>query len=263
MKKIVFVDIDGTIIDCTRGLDDPTAKTKEAFKALKEQGHLVFIASGRARCLLPKTVIDLEPSGYLLANGAYAELDGKVLFSRTMSSAAKRAIIDFTEKVGGCYYLETVDDIYTTSTAMPLHQRFAEAWGDTADYRDEGYVDDMPINIAMLAVPEDDEIVKAVFDDLSLYVDINRHGTMYSFDLNIQGNSKGRGITELLDVLGMTKEDAYAYGDGYNDLEMFDAVKYGIAMANAVDELKAKAYGITGDVLDDGLYTSLKDFGLI
>lgn len=263
MKKIVFVDIDGTIIDRSRGLDAPSAKTKEAFKSLKEKGHLVFIASGRSKCLLPTSVKELEPSGYLLANGTYGELDGKVLFSKVMTEDCKETIATFADKVGGCYYLETQEHIYTKDTNLSLHNKFVVSWGESSCYRDEGYNKDLPINIAMLAIPKSDDLVKSVYDELSPYVTITRQGDLYSFDLNIKDTSKGSGISEILAILGIAKEDAYAYGDGYNDLQMFDAVRYGVAMANAVDELKSKAYTITADVLDDGLYTSLINFGLI
>lgn len=263
MRKIVFVDIDGTIIDCTRGLHVPTVKTIEGFAKIKARGDLVFIASGRAMCLLSEEVKDLRPSGYLLANGSYSETDGKIIFSETMSLEAKRQILNFCERYGAIYYFETRDEIFTKDLNDPIHIRFAKAWDIDRCYRDSGYRDDLPINIAMLAIPQDDSIVDEVYRQLEPYVDVNRHGSLYSFDLNIKGNSKGKGIDKIIKSLGLSKEDTYAFGDGYNDIEMMQEVKYGIGMKNGVDALKAVATDITDDVLEDGFYNGLKKYSLI
>ena len=263
MRKIVFVDIDGTIIDCSRGLHKPTLATEESFRKLKEEGNLVFIASGRAKCLVPESVKALKPSGYLLANGAYAEIDGKVIFSETMSKDVKRRIIAFADRNDCAYYLETADAIYTRDLDLPLHKKFAQAWDVCNCYRDDGYHEDLGINIGMLAIRDDDLLVDRVYEELLPYVNINRHGSMYSFDINIKGMSKGEGIKKILDVLNIAKEDSFAFGDGYNDIEMFETVGKGIAVQNAVDELKEVAADITMNVIDDGFTHGLKKYRLI
>ena len=241
----------------------PTEKTKESFQKLKENGHLVFIASGRAKCLVPESVKALKPSGYLLANGAYAEIDGEIIFSDTMTKDMKREIISFAEENDCAYYLETADDIYTGDIGLPLHQKFAKAWDVCDCYRDDGYNEDLGINIGMLAIKEDDGLVNKVYDRLLPYVNVNRHGLMYSFDLNIKGMSKGLGIQKILDKLNIAKDDSYAFGDGYNDIEMFETVGHGIAVKNAVDDLKKVAEDITLDVIDDGFTYGLKKYRLI
>lgn len=263
MRKIIFLDIDGTLVDCVRGMDEPSELTKEAIVKLKENGHLVFIASGRAKCLLPTSIIDLRPSGYLLANGAYAEFNDEIIFSRCIDLNAKRKIIAFAQEYNCAYYLETVNDIYTQDLNMPLHREFFDIWNVNDCYRDDGYRDDLPINIGMLAIPKSDELVKRVYEELAPFVNINRHGAMYSFDLNIKGNSKGEGIKELLKVLDISKDYAFAFGDGYNDIEMFKEVGSAIAVENAVDDLKKIATDITYDVIDDGVYYALKKYRLI
>ena len=74
--KTVFFDIDGTIIDVIRGLQHPTALTRYCFEQLKKNGHRPVIASGRMKSMLSEDILSLEPSGYLLCNGAVFELEG-------------------------------------------------------------------------------------------------------------------------------------------------------------------------------------------
>ena len=98
MKRIFFVDIDGTIINCSKGLIVPSENTIKAFRKIRENGDYIFIASGRAKCLLPESVVELKPSGYVLANGAYAEINDEILFMDSMSLEAKNKIIDFANR---------------------------------------------------------------------------------------------------------------------------------------------------------------------
>lgn len=68
-----------------------------------------------------------------------------------------------------------------------------------------------------------------------------------------KGVDKARGILAALDALGIAPEEAAAAGDGENDVVMLNAVGYGIAVSNAVDELKEVATHVTRQPGGDGL----------
>ena len=63
--------------------------------------------------------------------------------------------------------------------------------------------------------------------------------------------------------LGLTPEDAMAFGDGNNDIEMFQAVGHSVAMGNASADLKAIASEVCGTCAEDGIYHYCKENGLI
>ena len=67
----------------------------------------------------------------------------------------------------------------------------------------------------------------------------------------------------VLDYFGIDKEDAIAFGDGNNDIEMFEVVGNKIAMGNASDELKEIATDICKTAADDGIYHYCLEKGLI
>ena len=52
----------------------------------------------------------------------------------------------------------------------------------------------------------------------------------------------------------LSKDEAIAFGDGHNDIEMLEAVGIGVAMGNAKDEVKAKADFVCQSVENDGIY---------
>ncbi|RUS69401.1 hypothetical protein EGW08_022840 [Elysia chlorotica] len=63
-----------------------------------------------------------------------------------------------------------------------------------------------------------------------------------------QGNTKADGIDKVIKHLGLDDYETYAFGDGNNDLEMFDRVDVAVAMGNATPELKDKARVHVGDL---------------
>ena len=76
-------------------------------------------------------------------------------------------------------------------------------------------------------------------------------------------SGKGVGIKHVLAHYHLKKEEALAFGDGNNDIEMLQAVGTGIAMENGSNELKAVADDICGHVAEDGVYHYCVEHGLI
>ena len=58
----------------------------------------------------------------------------------------------------------------------------------------------------------------------------------------------------MLEYFGFTVEEAVAFGDAGNDVDMLQTVGLGVAMENATDELKKVADDFCGHVKDDGIY---------
>ena len=65
---------------------------------------------------------------------------------------------------------------------------------------------------------------------------------------------KGNAVNAVLDYYGFSKEEAIAFGDGENDIEMLEAVGTGVAMGNARDTVKVRAAAICRPVEEDGVY---------
>lgn len=59
------------------------------------------------------------------------------------------------------------------------------------------------------------------------------------------------------------KEEVLAFGDGENDVSMFEVVQYGFAMGQAQQYVKEKAYQTTLTNNEQGIYEMLKTFHLI
>ena len=83
------------------------------------------------------------------------------------------------------------------------------------------------------------------------------------FDLLSKGMSKKEGIKKILELEGISLDNAYAFGDGDNDIEMMDYIPNSVAMGNGSKEAKKHATYITDDIKQDGLYKGLVMLGFI
>ena len=79
----------------------------------------------------------------------------------------------------------------------------------------------------------------------------------------VEPSDKARGIRRIVDHFGGDYRDVVVFGDHRNDLSMFTGEWTGIAMGNAVEELKAKADYVTSDIEDDGIWNACVRFGWI
>ena len=75
-------------------------------------------------------------------------------------------------------------------------------------------------------------------------------------DIARAGNSKGKRLAQWVAAQGLSMQDVIAFGDNYNDLSMLEAVGTGVAMGNAVEEVKARAKVVIGE----NETTSIADF---
>jgi hydroxymethylpyrimidine pyrophosphatase-like HAD family hydrolase len=64
--------------------------------------------------------------------------------------------------------------------------------------------------------------------------------------------SKGSGLAYVADRLGFGSEETVACGDGENDRELLDWAGFGVAVANAHDDVLARADLVVPSVLEEG-----------
>ena len=75
--------------------------------------------------------------------------------------------------------------------------------------------------------------------------------------------SKGGAIKYIKSITEKENIKYFAFGDGFNDLEMFDEVDFSIAMGNGCMELKEKANLVTDHINNKGIYNALKTLKII
>lgn len=72
-------------------------------------------------------------------------------------------------------------------------------------------------------------------------------------DITPPNITKAVGLAKLAEYLKIQPDEIMACGDGDNDLAMIKYAGLGVAMENAIDEVKSVAQFITKDCDDDGI----------
>lgn len=263
MEKMFFFDIDGTLIECSKGIFSIQPTTRDALNQLKENNNDIFLATGRCKCFIVDGVMDYPFSGYVTCNGAYVEYNNECVYKKVIPFDAIIKTHELCVKNNLSYYFEGNDNIYVLNKTNPKHLEFKNNWG----MKDEVVIDDfdptkIETYIGMIVLNSKDDIAEVV-KTLGPYFDIQRHQSGYSFDLTLKGESKAKGIMELVKALNRDMKDTVAFGDGRNDIEMLETVNLGIAMGNGAIEAKSVADYITDDVDDNGIENALKHFSFI
>lgn len=254
-----FFDIDGTLLDYSHNLTKISPATMKALDALRKH-HPTFIASGRTHCFIDSAILDYPFDGFVTCNGAYVEYQNQCIYQQVISLEAMQAALKVCDKYHAVVYLEDHDKIYTYTTNEDLHAWFAQKWSmDEKIVVRDFDVTQIKAHMAMIVL-QDDTFCLEVQEALSPYFDVSRHVNQNSFDLTIQNENKAKGIAQVMAYFQADLQEAWAFGDAYNDLEMIASVGHGIAMGNAVEALKARAFDVTDEAWHDGIVSCLKKY---
>ena len=110
MKKIIFLDVDGTLVDYENKL--PLSAVMAVRKA-REKGSRVYICTGRSRAEIPAYLWDIGLDGMIGGNGSYVEDNGRVVMHQTLSYEQTKKAVDWLHEQGLEFYLESVDEDIT------------------------------------------------------------------------------------------------------------------------------------------------------
>jgi hypothetical protein len=261
-KKAVFFDIDGTLYDRLDERQVPQS-TKDAIRLLQENGHLALICTGRCDCMVEDYLRTLNFDGYIFGCGTNIVFEGEELFYQTMPQEQIERMIKFCEKYEAIPILEGKHRLYIPNEGSLDH-------GETYRFYKSFFVKDVfpltdePVEISkMMArfVERTPEKIEAFNKEVSDEMDVFDHGK--GFEMVPKGFSKASGIKHLIEMLGIKKEDTYAFGDSQNDLSMLTYVGTGIAMGNGMEDVLKACKIRTDKLYDDGIYNACKKIGLI
>ena len=290
MLKAIIMDMDGTLL--APG-DHILPETKQKLLELERQGVTLILASGRSYTRLLPYADQLD----MAANGGYLiEVDGISLYDmgagerevlRRMDPSEIREV--YTDLMHlNCEAQACFDDGFFDYFDEDIRQKkeqlrkernlpddfpwTAGPWDWLADLR-SGYPNqtfvhsaeeiNRPINKIQLM--QDEDKIREIYDFL-----IRKYGDRFEIfrtcprqlEILPKGYSKGKTLKRLMEMKGWNKDEVVAFGDGENDVSMFEVVDDSFAMANARDFVKAKARYETASNADNGIVQGLERLGV-
>lgn len=290
MLKAIIMDMDGTLL--APG-DHILPETKQKLLELERQGVTLILASGRSYTRLLPYADQLD----MAANGGYLiEVDGISLYDmgggerevlRRMDPSEIREVytdlMHLNCEAQACFddgFFDYFDEDIRRKKEQLRKERnlpddfpwTAGPWDWLADLR-SGYPNqtfvhsaeeiNRPINKIQLM--QDEDKIREIYDFL-----IRKYGDRFEIfrtcprqlEILPKGYSKGKTLKRLMEMKGWNKDEVVAFGDGENDVSMFEVVDDSFAMANARDFVKAKARYETASNADNGIVRGLERLGV-
>ncbi|GAE28461.1 hydrolase [Halalkalibacter wakoensis JCM 9140] len=256
-KSIVFFDIDGTLLDHDKKLP---VTAREAVFALKELGHEVAIATGRAPFMFADLRKELGIDTFVSYNGQYVVLRGEEIYKKPLD---QRALLALTElavtKDHPVVYMDHEDMKANVSQHDYITESMDSLKIEQVVTHDPLYYQNRDIYQSLLFLKSGEE--KLYENQFSEFDFVRWHPL--SIDVIPAGGSKAIGIEKITSALNIGEQHQYAFGDGLNDIEMLTQIKNSVAMGNAHPDAKAAASFVTRSVDEDGIVEGLKQVGLL
>ncbi|MBM7268142.1 HAD family hydrolase [Streptococcus sp. 2018037] len=279
MRKIIFLDVDGTLVDYHNRIPESAVR---AIRQARENGHLVCVCTGRSRAEMQPELWEIGLDGMIGGNGSYVEYQGKVVMHQLISKEDAKAVVDWLHERGLEFYLESNNGLFASENfrerARETMKIYAMNKGKTAEevahqevedvmygmiFDGQLYRDDLNKVSFVLDSYQDHLDSKAAFPQLVANTWGGRGETALFGDLGVKDIDKAHAIDVLLEHLGANKEDTIAFGDAKIDIPMLEYCAVGVAMGNGGAEILAMADMVTDDVEHDGLYNAFEKLGLL
>lgn len=255
MIRAAFFDIDGTLLSFKT--HKTPESTKRALATLREKGILTIVSSGRPTYQLPPCI----KTGF----DAYITLSGQLCYDADgvfrSNPISKTGVASVVEQVkSGCYEaLVLQGDRAFCSKLTDDVAEVARAAGLVYEPDDIDRTFDAPVYQFCAFLDQDREhIITDAIPDVA-----TTRWTHLFCDIMPADGGKIHGVRAAFERYGISPQEAIAFGDGENDLSMFEAVGTGVAMGNAWDTVKERADYVTTSVDDDGIWKACEHFGLL
>jgi len=262
--KMIVLDLDDTLLRDDHTISD---RTKAALMKAQELGVKVVLASGRPTFAMKDIAEELNLAKYgsyiLSFNGSKIIdwQDKKEIFSSTLSSEAAHKLYDISIREGIHIHTYVGDDIVTenenqytslesTITGIPVKMvdSFKEAVAEPV------------VKCLMVYEPEKLKQVETKLQaELGNEFSVMRSKPFF-LEFMEKGISKGTSLNQLIQLLGIKREEVIAMGDSYNDLEMIEFAGLGVAMGNSPEDIKAAANYVTDTNMNDGVAKVVEEF---
>ena len=248
MIKALFFDIDGTLVSFnTHAIPQTTIETIAAAKA---KGIRIFIATGRPAVIInnlsalqDRGLID----GYITMNGGYCFVGEEVIYKSAIPAADVQTLARISSEQNFPCIFVSEHDVCVCQPDEMVKKIFN---------------DFLKVDIIPEKTPEE-AIGQEIFQ-MTPFITLEQEQVILP---QLPGCEAGRWFPafadEIINHFGIRLEETMAFGDGGNDVSMLRHAAIGVAMGNAVDEVKEHANYITTSVDEDGVANALKHFSII
>lgn len=262
MYKLLAIDMDGTLLNSNR---EVSKENKDAIKKAIENGVRVVITSGRSLKGLEKFLEEMNLRGenqYLIANNGgtiYKTDDFKCINYKGLTSEDLIESYKLSLNTGLQMMAYTHNDcIAPEENEFTKFER--EFVGTKVKIIDCNTVND---EITKILFSQKEENLEKIMKEIPMeYYDKYHVVKTMPKVLEVMNKecNKGYGVKKLADYLGINRDEIICIGDEANDVEMIEYAGLGVAMGNAIDEVKSLANYVTDSNDNNGVAKVIEKF---
>lgn len=269
--RLIAFDLDGTLLDGRKNIPEENLR---ALRAAAAAGALLVPATGRIFTGVPELLRQLPGDRYFITiNGAcaYDAVEDKNLYASELSVDCCLRLIAYMDRLPAIYdcyqdnwgyisrdMFEKAGDYIPDPGIMKMMRELRTPVDSLADtLRQKG----RPVQKMQMHFQDMDErkrqlrLIAERFPETAVSSSLP-----WNIEINSAGATKGQALKALCSALDIDLGDVLAFGDGSNDLDMLRTAGIGVAMGNAVEEVKAAADWVAPNNEEAGVATGIWRF---
>lgn len=274
-KKIVFLDIDGTLVEA--GSNEPPVSAIKAIEQARKNGHYVFLCTGRNYGML-KPLLQYGFDGFIGSSGGYICNGDHIIYDMPMTDEQKTKAFDVLLKNNIYRTIECCDVSYTDESFKKFLEensnsngnsellRWREQIESSLGIRPMKEYDGQPVYKIVIMMQNESQLEepkKVLGDDFNFCIqDTDQYGIINGEIVNKKFD-KGRAVKRVCEYLNIDISQSIAVGDSANDMEMLQIAGKSICMDNGSESIKMLADEICPSVKNDGILWTMEKFVLI
>lgn len=256
MNKVLFFDVDGTLLNSKKEIPESTIK---ALNLARRNGYEIAIATGRAPFMIESILEQLKIDSFISFNGQYVVYKDKPIFIDGVQQKELKKIIEYGAAENISYvFLDDKEMVATKEGCEKVKESLSTLKFPYPRVNESFYESNQVYQTLAFIEEEQEERYKKEFPNVQF---IRWH--RYACDIIPKEGSKARGIQKFMEAANVSIEHTVAFGDGLNDIEMLEAAGIGVAMGNGHPLAKQAANIIAPHVDDDGIYKVMKQLNII
>ena len=255
--KIISMDFDGTLLTSDKKVTEKTRSTIEKYK----NNNYIIIGVTARNLASTKNVLDISMFDYIILN------NGAFVLNVKTNEITSYGILSDND-------LDKINNIFKDTNAkceyVSLNKYYISGANDPKGIRvNISSFDEINEDIARMNVYIETEEELKYYKELLLknintinvvsMKDTDKFNTKLWLTINEKGTNKLITLTKLIEKLSITLDEVIFFGDAENDLLILENVGMGVAMGNAIDEVKAKSKYVTLSNDKDGIAEYLEN----
>lgn len=253
MIKLIIIDLDGTLLHSDKSI---SLYTRDILKSCQKAGINVAFATARSESAAKKYIDIIRPDIIISNGGATVKYKGKMIYRCKLSVETVQAIIS------RCFECTEGDGEITIETDEGYFWNYNEKPSADSDYENAIYTEYSEFIHSAYKITadipneKDAQNISDCFEECSMLCFTGESWRRFAH----KDANKVVAINKVIEYLGIALKDVIAFGDDYNDIEMIKHCGLGIAMENAIPQVKKVANAITLSNDADGVAKYIEEY---